>query len=187
MTVDIMGKFTAVGMRVGLPPGAIVINTCSGNDTSDAGGDFDWAWSNPTNRMFRASFEGANAASTECLWQGLKSIKGRPCPDPMTLAGDWRRGKAKRPAGHWGGAYAAFLIADPGAARRRIYIPAFRSQIERWLESSVAVLDRVERARRDRRQVFLRDWDTGRGVDNRGPMSHAWVLAEWLNTGRWPG
>jgi len=35
--------------------------------------------------------------------------------------------------------------------------------------------------------VYLRDHDTGRGVDRNGPMSHGWVLCTFLNTGKWPG
>jgi hypothetical protein len=45
----------------------------------------------------------------------------------------------------------------------------------------------VQQARAHPGDVYLRDHDTGRGVHRRGPMSHAYVLAFWLNTGKWPG
>ncbi len=89
-------------------------------------------------------------------------------------------------AGHLNGDGAP-LLTTPGGARRAIYIPAFRSQVERWLSASESLRDRVERLRSDPRPAFLRDYDTGRGIDRDGPMSHAWVLAMWLNTGEWPG
>ena len=42
------------------------------------------------------------------------------------------------------------------------------------------------KARQHAGLVYLRDFDTGRGIDRNGPMSHAWVLAVWLNTGSFP-
>ncbi len=192
--IRILGKFSAIGHSTPAPRGSIVIETCSGNDTSEAGDDYNWTWTNPTNRRFEAVYEGAVAVSTEAMWQGTKAFAGELCPDPLTLAGDWKRGKKRRPLGAWGGPGRP-LITSAGEARRRIYIPAFRSQIERWLAADPVVADRLARARRDGRPVFLRDWDTGQGLDDavdeqgrhHGPMSHAWLLCCWLNTGVWPG
>lgn len=183
--LETMGHFTAIGMRTAVPMNSIVVNTCAGNDTADPGDGYDWTWSNPTNRAIVHRYADVEAVSVECLWQGTKIRKGMTRPDAAVLCGAWRRGKAKRPVGAWAGEGQP-LITSPGEARRRIYIPAFRRLIEHWLSVSPTVLERVERAKRDPRPVFLRDWDTGRGVDNDGPMSHAWVLASWLNTGMWP-
>lgn len=184
MNIDTMGHFTAVGMRVPLPSGSMIVNTCSGNDTAERGTDHAWTWSNPTNRVITHKYHDIEAVSVEALWQGTKAITGRPCPDPLTLAGDWRRGKAKRPLGAYAGP-AEPLITSPGDARRRIYLPAYERLIRHWL-TDAEVADRVARAKTHSGPVFLRDWDTGRGVDNAGPMSHAWVLAIFLNTGRFP-
>ncbi len=195
MSIDIMGKFTAIGHTTRAPAGAVVVETCSHNDTCDAGNDINWSWANPTNRRFGASFAGVGAVSVEALWQGLKALPGEACPDYRTLRlGDWRRGKKMRPAGHWGGDGKP-LITTAGEARRRIYLPAYAAQIDRWLRHDLAVVDRLASLRAAPGFVFLRDWDTGRGVDDavddrgrhNGPMSHAWALCVWLNTGIWPG
>lgn len=179
-----MGHFTAIGMKTPTPAGAVVIDTCSGNDTAARGDDHHWTWSNPTNRAIRHVYEGVEAVSVEALWQGTKIFEPGGAPDPRTLRGDWRRGKAKRPLGAWAGP-AAPLITAPGEARCRIYLPAFTRLIEHWMLDAV-VADRVARAKAHDGPIFLRDWDTGRGIDRDGPMSHAWVLATWLNTGAMP-
>jgi hypothetical protein len=105
-------------------------------------------------------------------------------PNEEVLKGDWRKGKAKKPLGAWAGEGKP-LITTPGEARRKIYLPAFRRLIEHWLEDE-EVAAWVEQARQHTGWVYLRDHDTGRGVDRNGPMSHAWVLAVFLNTGKWP-
>lgn len=165
-------------------PGGVAVDTCSDNDTASRGSFWKWSWTNPTNQAYAPTYEGVAATSVECLWQGLKDIKGRPCPDPETLAGDWRRGKKRRPRGHWGGPN-RLLITDAGEARRRIYVPAYAALIAHWMTDPV-VADLVRRARVYPGIVYLRDYDTGRGLDNAGPMSHAWVLSVWLGTGEWP-
>lgn len=183
MAIDIMGKFTAIGHTTRAPAGGTVIETCSHNDGRDAGNDLNWSWANPTNRRFSANFVGVGAVSVEALWQGLKSLPGQPCPDYRTLAGDWRRGKKACPAGHWSGKGQP-LITGAGEARRRIYLPAYASQIDRWLRHDLAVADHLASVRAAPGLVFLRDWDTGRGIDDavddrgrhHGPMSHAWAL-----------
>lgn len=181
-----MGHFTAVGMRAKIDaPDALVINTCSGNDTAARGSFENWTWSNPTNRAIRHEYCGVSAVSVECCWQGTKIFAEGGAPDPITLNGEWRRGKARRPVGAWAGAGQP-LIKTPGGARRAIYIPAFRNLIEHWLRD-VTVREWVNRATAHAGPVFLRDHDIGRGIDRNAPMSHAWVLCVWLNRGEWPG
>jgi hypothetical protein len=125
---------------------------------------------------------GVTAVSVECLWQGTKVFSTEP--DPATLAGAWRRGKAKRPKGAYAG-LGEPLLTSPGVARRAIYIPTFKRLVEHWLQDT-EVQAWIEKARQHTGPVYLRDFDTGRGLDRNGPMSHAWVLAVWLNTGSFP-
>ncbi len=183
--IESMGRFTAIGMRTKVEdPKALVINTCGLNDTAERGSFDSWAWSNPTNRAIVHEYEQVNAVSVECLWQGTKVFSEDGAPDPITLRGEWRRGKARRPVGAWAGPGRP-LIRTPGEARRKIYIPAFKRLVEHWLQDEeVAVWVRTARRHET---VYLRDHDTGRGIDRNGPMSHAFVLATWLNTGVWPG
>lgn len=185
---QIMGKFTAIGMRTpakDLPKDAIIINTCSGNDTADRGEPNAWTWSNPTNRAITHVYEDITAVSVECLWQGTKIFDQTMQPDPLTLNGNWRRGKARKPIGAYAGPGQP-LIRTPGLARKRIYVPAFRRLVEHWLRDE-EVADWVRQCRESPSLVFLRDHDTGRGIDRNGPMSHAWLMCEFLNTGNWPG
>jgi hypothetical protein len=181
-----MGRFEAIGMRTRVSdPGAIVINTCSGNDTADRGDPTRWTWSNPTNRRYPHQYHGRIAVSTEALWQGTKLRDGATGPDEQAMAGEWRRGKGKRPTGAWAGPGQP-PITSPGEARRRIYVPAFRHQIESWLSQDAAVREWVQAAKDHSGMVYLRDHDTGRGIDRNGPMSHAWLLSVFLNDGKWP-
>ena len=185
MGIVSMGHFTAVGMRVKIEdPRALTIGTCGKNDTDERGTFESWVWSNPTNRAVRHRYEDVEAVSTESLWQGTKIFVEGGAPDLQTLQGDWRRGKAKRPVGAYGGPGKP-LLRSAGAARLRIYLPAFQRQVEHWLEDPV-VKEWVERARQHDGPVYLRDHDTGRGVLRNGPMSHGWVLASYLNDGVWP-
>lgn len=180
-----MGKFTAVGMRVRIDdPDAMVINTCAGNNTDEAGSLESWVWSNPTNTAIDHAYEGVEAVSVECLWQGTKIFQLGGKPDEDTLMGDWKRGKGKKPLGAWRGEGIP-LITSPGAARRAIYLPAFQRQVDHWLQDP-QVAGWVQQARDWKGPVYLRDHDTGRGLDRNGAMSHAWVLATILNTGALP-
>lgn len=181
-----MGHFTAIGMRTKVEdPTAIVINTCGKNDTSEIGDNKTWAWSNPTNRIITHHYEDITAVSVECLWQGTKLRAGETKPREEVLKGNWRLGKGKRPLGAYAGPDKP-LLTTPGSARRAIYIPAFKRLIEYWLNTNQEIRDRVGIARNHTGPVYLRDFDTGRGIDRDGPMSHAWVLATYLNTGTWP-
>lgn len=184
--INSMGHFTAIGMRIKIEdPKAMVINTCGQNDTAEAGTPESWTWSNPTNRIIQHAYEDIKAVSVEALWQGTKIFQPDGKPDAITLGGEWRRGKAKRPVGAYNGPGAP-LLKTPGEARRKIYIPAFTKLVMFWLETNPLVQAWVKAARDWTGPVYLRDHDTGRGVNQRGPMSHAWVLAEFLNTGFFP-
>lgn len=187
MPIEPMGRFTAIGMRTKVEdPTALIINTCGQNDTDHAGTPGSWTWSNPTNRAIVHRYEDIGAVSVECLWQGTKIRQGMTRPNDEILQGDWRKGKGKRPIGAYAGPNAP-LITTPGEARRRIYLPAFRNLIEHWLRTSEQVRRWVEIACEHPGNVYLRDFDTGRGLDRNGPMSHAWVLATFLNNnGIWP-
>lgn len=183
--MEIMGKFTAVGMRAKIDAAnALVINTCGKNDTAERGEYASWVWSNPTNRAIIHTFHDIQAVSVEALWQGTKIFVEGGRPDGETLGGNWRRGKAKRPVGAYNGPDQP-LLRRPGLARRAIYIPAFTNLIQHWMKDPI-VAGWIEQARNHAGPVFLRDHDTGRGVERNGPMSHAWVLATYLNTGSFP-
>lgn len=183
--IESMGHFTAIGMRTKVEePNALIINTCGSNDKAlIIGNERSWDWSNPTNRAILHKYEDITAVSVECLWQGCKLVGDMTKPLDEVLLGQWRWGKGKRPKGAYAGEGKP-LITTPGAARRAIYIPAFRNLIEYWMKNP-AVQDMIEYAKEWTGPVYLRDHDTGRGIDRNGPMSHAWVLASFLNTGNW--
>lgn len=162
---------------------ALIINTCGKNDSTEKGTFISWVWSNPTNRAIIHKYEGIQSVSVECLWQGTKIRKGMDKPDEVILNGNWRGGKGKKPIGAWAG-YGNQLITTPGEARRKIYLPAYINLIGHWLNDD-NVLEWIKRAKSFDGPVYLRDFDTGKGLDRNGPMSHAWVLSMWLNSGSW--
>lgn len=187
MTIESMGKFTAIGMRLKVEePKALVINTCGKNDTSDKGDMKSWSWANPTNRIIPHPYEDVKAVSVECLWQGTKIMSGTLLTNEniAALLGNWRYGKGKRPVGAYAGKDKP-LIRNVPEARRKIYLPAYERLLKHWLQDT-EVARWVQIARDWDGPVYLRDFDTGRGVDRPAPMSHAWVLAVFLNTGAMP-
>jgi hypothetical protein len=178
--------FVAIGMRKHVDdPDALVINTCSGNGTAALGDLHHWVWANPTNTAVTHPYHDIEAVSVECLWQGTKiqDPAGMTERNRRCLAGDWRMGKGKRPLGSYAGPNQPW-ITSPGEARRRIYIPAFDRLVQYWLVHGARPL--LQLAHRHPGTVYLRDHDTGQGIDRNGPMSHAWLLSVWLNTGAWP-
>ena len=184
MTSD-TGKFVAIGMRTKVDdPTAMVVNTCSGNDTADVGDATRWTWANPTNRAIFHPYEDIVAVSLECLWQGTKMTGQLTRPDPRILGGNWRLAKGRKPRGAYAGPDKP-LITTPGEARRKIYIPAFKRLFDHWMTDQRAI-DLLNAARAHQGIVYLRDHDTGQGIDRNGAMSHAWVLSVFLNTGQWP-
>ena len=176
-----MGHFTAIGMRTKVNDvTSLVINTCSDNDSREIGDIHRWSWSNPTNRKFLAGYADLNAVSVESLWQGTKIMNPTGHVDFSVIRGEWKKNKGKKPYG----AYAGFgrpLITNQGEARRKIYIPAFTRQITSWIRESEEVRYMLKTAVNWDGNVYLRDFDTGRGIDRNGPMSHAWLLAIILN------
>lgn len=189
MPIVSMGKFTAIGMRTpakDLQPNHIVINTCGKNDTAEKGEFNTWVWANPTNRAIIHQYQDITAVSVECLWQGTKILKTNSTniPDPIILNGDWRRGKGRAPRGAYAGPDQP-LITSPGQARRQIYVPAFRNLIQYWMQDE-EVNAWIDQCRKHEGPIYLRDHDTGRGIDRNGPMSHAWLFCEFLNSGHWP-
>jgi hypothetical protein len=184
--IESMGHFTAIGTRTRVPDkNALTISTVSGNDTTEPGDERHWTWCNPTNRVTLHYYEDVCAVSVEALWQACKLMPGQARPDNEILDGNWRKNKGKRPVGAYAGRGKS-LITNPGEARRRIYIPAYRDLVEFWTREERDVCDWIEQARTWDGPVYLRDHDVGRGVDANHPMSHAWVLCVWLNTGEWP-
>lgn len=192
---DEMTKFRVLQMRAPAPKDAgLVINVACGNDRPGKGDFYAWAWASPTNTRYQANFQwgfGAtddeclHAKSVECLWQGTKLFtRSGPNPDQAVLEGDWRKAKGWKPIGAWGGPGRPLL--DVMDARRLIYVPAYRHQILQWLVDDPEVEGWVDRARVEPGPVYLRDFDTGQGLDNPRPMSHAWVLSVFLNKGVWP-
>ena len=175
MTNEGTGRLIPIGMRKKIPePNALVISTCSDNDLPTFGLPKRWSWANPTNTRYYHEFCGITAVSTEALWQGCKLIGGATEPDPEVLAGAWRKNKGRKPRGAWYGPN--MTITDPGEARRKIYIPAYVDQITSWLSWTI-VRAHVNRALDHDGPVYLRDFDTGQGIDSKGPMSHAWLLS----------
>jgi hypothetical protein len=172
--------FIPVGMRTQVDRGTrtLVVNTCGRNDTSELGTIESWVWSNPTNRAIKHQYLDIEAVSVECLWQGCKLLPGQDRPDATILGGEWRKNKGKKPAMTYGG------MKTPGAGRRAVYLPAFKNLFDHWIQDR-RVQEFLDEAR-SCNKVYLRDFDTGQGVDRNGPMSHAWVLSVFLNTGAWP-
>lgn len=182
-TIEWMGKYTAVSMRASLPDDTLIINTCSDNDTDQTGDATRWSWTNPTNRRYWATHKNdpeCTAVSLECLWQGTKIMQGQSSPDYKILGGDWRKGKGRRPIGAWNGPGRG-LITNPGTARREIYVPAFVTQLHQQLYDNSKASRLLREATAHDGRIALRDFDTGRGIDRNGPMSHAWVLSIILN------
>lgn len=181
-----MGTFIPTGMREPIEDDyALIIDTCAGNDTALVGDELRWVWANPTNRRFSHRYHGLEAVSVAALWQGTKVYGPVNEPDELALAGDWRRGKGRTPRGAWAGP-GEDLIDEIGEARRAIFVPAYSFQIMSWVVGNDRVQEMVHKARHHEGPVYLRDHDTEQGVDNPTAMSHAWLLAVWLNTGDWP-
>lgn len=130
--------------------------------------------------------DGRVAASVEGVWQGLKVFEGADV-DPATFENRTMR-RLKRTVrrfgpclGHRRGVAGADLL-DYRAARWLIYLPSYRHALEHRLTAEVDLL----RALGAERPVVLLDFGTnGRPEDLRQPLSHAALLARWLD-GDWP-
>jgi hypothetical protein len=122
---------------------------------------------------------GAVAASVEGIWQALKVFEHSDV-DPAKLSvtsmtGLKRTVRRYGPVrGHRAGLHGETLL-DYSAARRQIYLPAYR-----WAD----VVDRL-RALSGNGLVLLDYTTNGDPADTSSPLSHAALLAQHL-TGRWP-
>jgi hypothetical protein len=135
--------------------------------------------------LAKANWSATVAKKAEPLWQGTKVVEKYPNGEPKiranVLEGDWRKGKGRRPIGAYAGPGQP-LITNPGDARRAIYLPAYARLVNHWLDTDPEVAGWLLEARKHPGNVYLRDHDTGRGIDRNGPMSHSWLLATWLNS-----
>ncbi|KAI9362011.1 hypothetical protein DFJ73DRAFT_8751 [Zopfochytrium polystomum] len=135
---------------------------------------------------------GVVSVSVEGIWQALK-VFANEGPDASklriaTMAG-LKRGASKargRVLGH-----SPRLAVQPGDkllayvdARRRIYLPAYREQLERLAPE----LEQVRRMAIDAAQtVVLLDFETNTDVaDTTRPLSHAGLIKVFLETGELP-
>ncbi len=176
-----------IHQRQEMPAGSLCIDTCLDNDKSYPGNSRRWSWANPTNTRFVVEYGRMTFISVEALWQAAKVFihDGQPDLGIATTPGAWRRAKKRRPFGHWGGPGKP-PITTAGEARRRIYVPAYERQITQWLRDPQVAQWVLWARDYGAASVYLRDWDTGKGLDNAGPMSHGWLLAYYLNNGRMP-
>jgi len=124
--------------------------------------------------------------SVEGLWQGLKVFESADV-DRGKLEITSMKGLKRtvrrfgRCLGHRHG-FGSDVLLDYVAARRALYLPAYRWVLEHRLADEVA---RLRTLGRDRTVVLL-DYETNLDVDDpRKPLSHAGLVAAWLEE-RWP-
>lgn len=127
------------------------------------------------------------SASVEGLWQGLKVFESADV-DRSKLSVTSMKG-LKRTVRRFGGClghragFDSDALLDYIAARRAIYLPAYRWVLEHRLADEVDLLRTLGKER----TVVLLDYETNVDVDDpRKPLSHAGLVAAWLE-GRWPG
>ena len=121
--------------------------------------------------------EGYTASCVEAIWQGLKVFEDSDVDTSLfgntTMKGIKRTArKYGRPLGHRKGVDGTELL-DYIAARKQIYLPAYR-----WvLENKVGhIIERLRKASRTRTIVLL-DYNTNDDVeDGRTPLSHAALI-----------
>lgn len=124
--------------------------------------------------------------SVEGLWQGLKVFESadvdRTKLDVTTMKGLKRTVRRfGRCLGHRHG-FGSETLLDYIAARRAIYLPAYRWVLEHRLADDIEALRKLGRSR----TVVLLDYETNIDVDDpRKPLSHAGLVAAWLED-RWP-
>ena len=126
------------------------------------------------------------SASVEGLWQGLKVFESADV-DRAKLEVTSMKGLKRtvrrfgRCLGHRPG-FGRDELLDYITARRMIYLPAYRWVLEHRLADEVAQLRDLGRDS----TVVLLDYETNVDVDDpRKPLSHAGLVAAWLD-GRWP-
>lgn len=128
------------------------------------------------------------SASVEGIWQGLKVFERDGEIDPARFAITSMRGikrtvrKYGPVAGHSTGPGSAPLLGL-AEARRRIFIPSYLFVLEERLPEEVEAL----RAQARQEPLVLLDYATNGDVEAPGPLSHASVLARFLQSGRADG
>lgn len=129
---------------------------------------------------------GAVSASVEGIWQALKVFADAdvdPARLQVTTMTGLKRTVRRHGAvlGHRAGLYGDKLLPYV-AARRRIYLPAYRWMLEHPTADLVAELHRLS----TRRDVVLLDYTTNGDVtDVRTPLSHAALIRHHLES-TWP-
>lgn len=137
---------------------------------------------------------GVFSASVEGIWQGLKMFEGKEKNGvKKAVSIDTAKfdvtdmEKLKRTtrtfgtvSAHWYGdvsAPAPERVLTYGQARREIYLPAYHFVLENKLQKELREL--VEEATRTK--LVLLDFCTRRLDDELGPLSHAWVIVDYIN------
>lgn len=130
--------------------------------------------------------EGVTSQSVEGIWQGLKVFQNADV-DPArmqiaTMFGLRRTRDEHGPLlGHRAGLHGTELL-PPEAARRRIYLPAYRWMLEHRVPDLVERLADLSRSQ----EVILLDFYTNGDVaDTTASLSHAALISLYLE-GRWP-
>jgi len=128
---------------------------------------------------------GVTAESVEGIWQALKVFESAGV-DPTKLAITSMKGikrtvrKHGRVLGHRRGLRGDGLL-DYAAARRSIYLPAYRFVLENRLVEEVERLRTVARSH----PVVLLDYETNASLEDLSrPLSHASLVARYVTTGR---
>jgi hypothetical protein len=126
------------------------------------------------------------ACSVEGIWQGLKVFASVDIDlekfGVTSMRGLKRTVAAFGPVeGHRAGVNGTTLLSY-AAARRQIYLPAYKWTLDHKLQSELNQL----RAASATRQVVLLDFETNDEIDNLAkPLSHAALIVRYLHD-RWP-
>lgn len=129
---------------------------------------------------------GRTAASVEGIWQALKVFVGADVDERylgITTMRGLKRGARKFGAvrGHRDGLAGTDLLGYI-AARRALYLPAYRWVLDHRLQPELAELRRLAGAG----DLVLLDFATNTDVDDpRKPLSHAGLVMHYLQ-GTWP-
>lgn len=129
---------------------------------------------------------GYEAMSVEGIWQALKVFERADVDlgkmQVASMSSLKRSARSFGPVlGHRAGVHGETLL-DYGAARRRIYLPAYRWVLEHRLNDLVIELQRLG----EEAPVVLLDYETNTDPDGlTRPLSHAGLIVRYF-TGTWP-